>query len=166
MPSGKEAQRDFKADDIHRELDHRAPEYRNKLPKEIDTAVLTRRIEELNFIAEKSRFVTNAFGMKELKETPPVRIFFFKNGIIMKGQNFSPYYSKKAQSILSDILDGYFPYDLKKDYPGGVPLEPVDCSESVFTEDMLNNKSNPHFKMLEDLKVERPKAMSKKEFLK
>ena len=66
MPS-EEARKDFKADDIKRELDHRAPEYRNKLPKEIDTAVLTRRIEELNFIAEKSRFVTNAYGMKELQ---------------------------------------------------------------------------------------------------
>ena len=88
MPSNKEAQKDFKADDIKRELDHRAPDYRNSLPKEIDTAVLTRRIEELNFIAEKSRFVTNAQGFKELKDTPPVRIFFFKNGIIMKGQNF------------------------------------------------------------------------------
>ena len=65
---------------------------------------------------------------------------------------------------MSDILDGYFPYDLKKDYPEGVPLEPVDCSESTFTEDMLNDNSNPHFKMLEDLKVDRPKAMSKKEF--
>jgi len=28
------------------------------LPKEIDTEVLTRRIEELNFIAEKQRIVT------------------------------------------------------------------------------------------------------------
>ena len=60
MPISKEAQKDFKADDIKRELDHRGPDYRNRLPKEIDTAVLTRRIEELNFIAEKSRFVTNA----------------------------------------------------------------------------------------------------------
>ena len=88
MPISKDAQKDFKADDIKRELDHRGPDYRNRLPKEIDTAVLTRRIEELNFVAEKSRFVTNPQGFKELKNMPPVRIFFFKNGIIMKGQDF------------------------------------------------------------------------------
>lgn len=156
---------DFKADAVKAELDHQAPQYRSNLPKEIDTAVLTRRIEELNFIAEKNKIVTNAYGMKELQEMAPVRIFFFKNGIIMKGFNFAPYYSKQAQSVLSDILDGYFPYDLKKDYPDGVPLEPVDLTDDMFTEDMLNDKSNPKFKMLEDLKKVGPKAMSKKEFL-
>jgi len=84
----------FNAEAVKKELDHKAPEYRNNLPKEIDTAVLTRRIEELNFIAEKQRVVTNDFGMKEFQNLAPVRIFFFKNGIIMKGHKFSPYYSK------------------------------------------------------------------------
>jgi len=34
--------------------------------------VLTRRIEELNFIAEKERIVSNAYGMKEFKTLTPV----------------------------------------------------------------------------------------------
>jgi len=34
---------------------------------------------------------------------------------------------------LSDILDGYFPYDLKKKYPEGVPLKPVDCTDDTYT---------------------------------
>lgn len=38
---------------IDEELKFQAPAFRNNLPKEIDTEVLTRRIEELNFIAEK-----------------------------------------------------------------------------------------------------------------
>ena len=38
---------------LKQELSHEAPMYRNNLPMEIDTEVLTRRIEELNFIAEK-----------------------------------------------------------------------------------------------------------------
>jgi len=110
----------FNSKAINKELDHKAPAYRSNLPSEIDTEVLTRRIEELNFIAEKEKIVTNAYGMKEFKPLDPVQIFFFKNGIIIKGYNFQPYYSKEAQSILSDILDGYFPYDLKKRYPEGV----------------------------------------------
>jgi hypothetical protein len=48
---GQEGKFDAKA--INQELSHQAPAYRNNLPKEIDTEVLTRRIEELNFIAEK-----------------------------------------------------------------------------------------------------------------
>jgi len=35
--------------------------------------------------------------------------------------------------VLSDILDGYFPYDLKKRYPEGVPLKPVDCTDETYT---------------------------------
>jgi hypothetical protein len=46
---------------------------------------LTRRIEELNFIAEKQRIITNDYGMKEFKQLDPVQIFFFKNGIMIKG---------------------------------------------------------------------------------
>lgn len=34
--------------------------------------MLTRRIEELNFIAEKQRVVTNAYGMKEFQKLAPV----------------------------------------------------------------------------------------------
>jgi hypothetical protein len=64
------------------------------LPAEIDTAILTRRIEELNFIAEKQRVVTNNCGMREFKSLDPLPIFFFKNGIIMKGFDFYPYHSK------------------------------------------------------------------------
>jgi len=40
---------------INEELKFAGPAFRNNLPKEIDTEVLTRRIEELNFIAEKQK---------------------------------------------------------------------------------------------------------------
>ena len=72
VSSGKKHEGEFDAKAINRELDHKAPMYRNNLPKEIDTEVLTRRIEELNFIAEKERIVSNAYGMKEFKKLDPV----------------------------------------------------------------------------------------------
>ena len=163
LPGGKQHEGKFDAKAINRDLSHQAPMYRNNLPKEIDTEVLTRRIEELNFIAEKERIVSNAYGMKEFKKLDPVQIFFFKNGIIIKGFKFSPYYAKEAQSILSDILDGYFPYDLKKAYPEGVPLLPVDCTDETYTTDL--SKNNPKFKMLADLQKDGAKPMTKDQFL-
>ena len=51
---------------------------------------------------------------------------------MIKGFQFYPYYSKQAQSVLSDILDGYFPFDLKKKYPEGVPLKPVDLVDETY----------------------------------
>ena len=104
--------------------------------------------------------------MKEFKAVDPVQIFFFKNGIIIKGFTFSPYYAKEAQSILSDILDGYFPYDLKKAYPEGVMLEPVDCTDDTYTDALASDKSNPKFKLFKDLQTKNCKAMSKDEYLK
>ena len=155
----------FNSGAVNKELGYQAPAYRNNLPKEIDTDVLQRRIEELNFIAEKQRVVTNQYGMKEFKKLDPVHIFFFKNGIIIKGFKFSPYYAKEAQSILSDILDGYFPYDLKAKYPEGVPLEPVDLTDETYTDELLKDKSNPKFRLLSELNDKNFKPMSKKEFL-
>jgi hypothetical protein len=45
---------EFDSEAVHKEISHKGPSYRSKLPSEIDTEVLSRRIEELNFIAEKS----------------------------------------------------------------------------------------------------------------
>jgi len=44
-------------------LQFKGPSYRNNVPAEIDTEVLTRRIEELNFIAEKQKVVKNKDGL-------------------------------------------------------------------------------------------------------
>lgn len=104
-----------------------------------------------------------------------VPIFFFSNGLMIKGFPFYPYYSKQAQTILSDILDGFFPYDLKKEYPEGVPLKPVDMCDETYNNQFkvrTTNKikvitifqSNPKFKQLMDLDGLNP--MSKQEFLK
>lgn len=51
---------------------------------------------------------------------------FFANGLAIKGYKFFPYKSKESLQILSDLIDGYFPYVLKGKYPNGVFLKIVD----------------------------------------
>jgi hypothetical protein len=106
------------------------------LPNEIDFTVLERRIQELNMIAEKdaARWVSEG-AVHRFKAPENVCITFFKNGVVLQGFAFRPYSSKEAQSLLSDILDGYFPYDLKKKFPDGVPLRPVDRTTEMFKAD-------------------------------
>ncbi|TNV78966.1 hypothetical protein FGO68_gene9885 [Halteria grandinella] len=133
------------------------------LPKEIDTEVLTKRIEELNFIAEKQKIVKNKQGLHQFQKTEEVLIFFFKNGLVIKGFPFYAYSSKDAQSVLSDILDGFFPYDLKRKYPDGVPLKPVDCTEEDYNRDSI--QSNPNFKNFGDIERDAGVGQSKEEFL-
>lgn len=72
----------FNADQINSELDFKGPAYRNNLPPEIDTAVLSRWIEELNFIAEKSK-IANKDGVNKFVKQDEFRIFFFKNGLLL-----------------------------------------------------------------------------------
>ena len=148
---------------IKQELAHDGPAYKNNLPKEIDTEVLTKRIEELNFIAEKNMMMTMKNGMNMLKHPDPVPIFFYQNGLMIKGGPFQPYYSKGAQSILSDILDGYFPHDLKKKYPEGVPLKPVDLCDDVYNSATANDPNKKGFKEFKDM--DGPQPLSQQEFL-
>ena len=56
---------EFKKTMLEEELKHNGPGYRNNLPPEIDTQVLSRRIEELNFIAEKQKVVQNKDGLHQ-----------------------------------------------------------------------------------------------------
>ena len=124
--------------------------YRYNLPKEIDVVVLERRIQELNMIAERdaSKLVAQG-GIHRFKAPDSVAIVFFKNGLVLQGFPFRPYSSNEAQSLLSDILDGYFPYDLKRKYPDGVPLRIVDKTEEMFSADTgVHSANNPDLGML------------------
>jgi len=152
----------FDSEAVHKEISHKGPNYRSNLPPEIDTEVLSRRIEELNFIAEKNK-VVNANGAYQFKKHDEFPIWFFKNGLVLKGFPFYPYYSKEAQSVLSDILDGYFPYDLKKLYPEGVPLKPIDRINEVYNPN--EEKKKKDYKGIEDFEKEPITCIDKKEFL-
>lgn len=62
------------------------------------------------------------------EEAIPIRIY--KNGILIRRGPFRPYTDKSTQRFITDILDGYFPYEYKKSHPDGVAFE-VDnrCTE-------------------------------------
>ena len=110
---------------------------RPKLPKEIDTVVLGRRIEELNFIAEKQYITTIEGNMRGFKSHNDVNITFYSNGLQMDSFPFYSYNSRQGKNILGDILDGYFPYDLKTKFPEGVPLKMVDKTAEVWQREGL-----------------------------
>lgn len=67
--------------------------------------------------------------------------------------------------MLSDILDGYFPYDLKKEYPEGVMLLPVDFTDDTYSEELFKDKSDPKYKDLQSVLSKNAKPLSKQEFL-
>ena len=95
----------------------------------------------------------------------PLLIAFYKDGITLEGYPFRPYHSKEAQSILSDILDGFFPYDLKIKFPEGVPLKIVDHTIEMHQNVKEVKKEQIIFdqKLVEEKRLQ---PLSKEEFLK
>ncbi|CAD8080874.1 unnamed protein product [Paramecium primaurelia] len=140
------------------------PLFNYHLPKEISIDVIKRRIEELNYIMEKdgaNQIVKNANGMHQFQKMEPLPIGFYKNGIAMKGYKFFSYGSNDAYQILADILEGYFPYQLKQQYPNGTPLKLIDKTEEVY-EAKADDKKQCGY---EDLAEKQLKPMKKEEFL-
>jgi hypothetical protein len=65
-------------------------------------------------------------GVHKFRKAEQLPMAFFGNGIAIKGFKFFPYKSKESLQILSDLVDGYFPYVLKHKYPNGVFLSVAD----------------------------------------
>ena len=73
------------------ELKPIGPCQRPQLPKEIDTVVLERRIEELNFVAEKQYVTALGGNMRGFKSHADVEVTFYANGLSIAGFPFHDY---------------------------------------------------------------------------
>jgi hypothetical protein len=98
------------------------------LPKEIDINVLTRRVEEMNMLflkdGENTKFEMDSdkiFRLKHLRKE--ITFYLYKNGLAVEGYKFYDYKTLEAKKILRDILDGYSPFILRKQYPDGVIIK-------------------------------------------
>ncbi|CAJ1450118.1 unnamed protein product [Effrenium voratum] len=107
----------------------------------VDTEVMATRVAELNALVrqEGARIVATRGpgGGRQARlvadDTTPLPLSFFKDGLKLGGLGFQSFSSRSAQQLLQDILDGYFPYELKKDYPDGVMLKVVDRTMLTFS---------------------------------
>lgn len=63
---------------------------------------------------------------------------------------------------MADILDGYFPAPLKKNYPDGVPLTIVDKIEEIYRGDNFDNLGPRNITNMDEYAL---KPMSKEQFL-
>ena len=52
----------------------------------------------------------------------PVQLTLYANGILMFEGPFRPFTDPSTQTCIQDIMDGYFPGELQKRYPDGVPF--------------------------------------------
>ncbi|XP_024622548.1 UBX domain-containing protein 11 isoform X1 [Neophocaena asiaeorientalis asiaeorientalis] len=68
----------------------------------------------------------------------PIPLELYRNGIVMFDGPFRPFHDPSTQRCLRDILDGFFPSELQRLYPDGVPFKVSDLRNQVYPENGLD----------------------------
>ena len=62
-----------------------------------------------------------------LQAPDPINLILYANGLVLFSGPFRPFTDPSTRCIVRDILDGYFPSELQRRYPEGVPLKVLEC---------------------------------------
>ena len=83
-------------------------------------------VAELNQIAGdgEGRMVDRNAGHGSKLHTPdPIRLVMYSDGLQVHRNPPRAYDDPVSKGVLRDVLDGYFPIVLKKEFPDGVPIK-------------------------------------------
>lgn len=95
----------------------------------VDIQFMMSRVESLNAMVEQegARIVTGPHGARLVaQDALPLPVTFFHDGVKLADRPFQVYDLRPTQLLIRDILDGFFPYVLKEEFPDGVKLKVVD----------------------------------------
>lgn len=111
----------------------------------LDFGVLAARIRELNALAggEGAKKVVTRGGVSRLEEAESVPLTVWKDGLMLWRGPFRPVASEEAQMFLRDVLDGFFPSELKERYADGVLFKLIDKSSLTFSQDKTASGGAP-----------------------
>ncbi|XP_051027530.1 UBX domain-containing protein 11 [Acomys russatus] len=108
------------------------------VPPEVDFDRLLASLQDLSeLVVEGEAQVTPVPGGAQLRTLEPIPLKLYRNGIVMFDGPFRPFHDPSTQRCLRDILDGFFPSELQRLYPDGVPFKVSDLRNQVFPEDGL-----------------------------
>ena len=102
--------------------------------------MIIENIKELNALVDEGEqtiveSVNGATFQPHMSEK--IRLALYENGICLFNGPFRDFSDPKTQQFCKDIMDGYFPTELQKKYPDGVPFDVADKRE-VFFKDKHN----------------------------
>ncbi|XP_063143216.1 UBX domain-containing protein 11 isoform X3 [Rattus norvegicus] len=94
------------------------------VPPEVDFDRLLSSLQDLSeLVVEGEAQVTPVPGGAQFRTLEPIPLKLYRNGIMMFDGPFRPFYDPYTQRCLRDILDGFFPSELQRLYPDGVPFK-------------------------------------------
>ncbi|EGD82442.1 ubiquitin carboxyl-terminal hydrolase 12 [Salpingoeca rosetta] len=95
----------------------------------VDFDQVVRNVDELNLLAGDGAAKIERDGdtnMARLKHTQRVPLTLYSNGFLLFEGPFRSYDDGTAQMFMRDLMDGYFPWELKDRFPEGCPFDLVD----------------------------------------
>nr|XP_045006339.1 UBX domain-containing protein 11 isoform X2 [Jaculus jaculus] len=109
------------------------------VPPEVDFDRLLASLQDLSeLVVESDTQVTPMPGGARFRNLEPIPLKLYRNGMMMFDGPFRPFHDPSTQRCLRDILDGFFPSELQRLYPDGVPFKVSDLRNQVFQEDGLD----------------------------
>lgn len=99
-----------------------------KLP--FDLATLQRNALALT-AAIGQKHVGTAGQQRMLMEREVVHVCVYANGIVVNRGPFRPYGWPLCDAFISDLMEGFFPYEYKDRYPEGYPITIIDKSSEI-----------------------------------
>ncbi|KAK2488865.1 hypothetical protein MC885_010037 [Smutsia gigantea] len=104
------------------------------VPPEVDFDRLLASLKDLSeLVVDSDTQVTPVPSVLE-----PIPLKLYRNGIMMFDGPFRPFHDPCTQRCLRDILDGFFPSELQRLYPDGVPFKISDLRNQVYLENGLD----------------------------
>ncbi|XP_045401845.1 UBX domain-containing protein 11 isoform X2 [Lemur catta] len=108
-------------------------------PPEVDFDRLLASLKDLSeLVVEGETQVMPVPGGARLRALEPIPLKLYRNGVMMFDGPFRPFCDPSTQRCLRDILDGFFPSELQRLYPDGVPFKVSDLRNQVYLEDGLD----------------------------
>uniref|UniRef100_A0A8D2J8I8 UBX domain-containing protein 11 n=1 Tax=Varanus komodoensis TaxID=61221 RepID=A0A8D2J8I8_VARKO len=103
----------------------------------INFDLIFENLKDLNALAgEGMSKIEHTSGGARLRQMDSVPLTFYRNGIVMFNGPFRSYEEPSTQQCLRDLMDGYFPSELQRYFPDGVPFQ-VSFLNVLFQERQL-----------------------------
>ena len=100
---------------------------------EVNFDLINKNVEDLNVLAGEGLCkIQHTVDGARLRMQDPIPLTLYSNGIIMFSGPFRSYDDPTTQRCIQDIQDGYFPSELQKRYPDGVPIKLTDKRDVFF----------------------------------
>ncbi|PIK51517.1 putative UBX domain-containing protein 11 [Apostichopus japonicus] len=108
----------------------------------VDFDKIVKNVRELNVLGgEGEKKVQHTVKGAKLTTKESIPLTIYANGIFMFNGPFRSFENQETQQCVQDLMDGFFPSELQKKYPDGVPIELNDQRDTLFED----SRSREHF---------------------